>query len=133
MAFAGGIPGFAQNPCGTKKSTAEPRHMTFEAQNFLLNKDTWLLTLTFGRCGDVYSSGLLGGIVDTKIIVFWGKNARIYASCLLFSTDQPVFLVFKEKSEHTSTFWASPGNGGKNVKTFRWDQKAANTKPLHGI
>ena len=24
----------------TEKSTAEPRYMTFEAQNFLLNKDT---------------------------------------------------------------------------------------------
>ena len=24
----------------TKKSTAEPRYMTFETQNFLLNKDT---------------------------------------------------------------------------------------------
>ena len=54
----------------TKKSVAEPRYMTFEAQNFLLNKDTWLLTLTFGRCGDMYTSGLSGGGIDTKIIVF---------------------------------------------------------------
>ena len=42
--------------------------MTFEPQNFLLNKDTQLLTLTYGRCGDMYSSGLLGGPVDAKIV-----------------------------------------------------------------
>ena len=29
-------------PKTTKASAAEPRYMTFEAQTFLLNKDTWL-------------------------------------------------------------------------------------------
>ena len=52
----------------TKKSTAEPRYMTFEAQNFRLNKDTRLCTLTFGRCGDAAPSGLTPQIVDTEIV-----------------------------------------------------------------
>ena len=63
----------------TEKSAAEPRYMTFGAQNFLLNKDTWLCTLTFGTCGDRAPSALVPRIADTKIIVFWGKNARIHS------------------------------------------------------
>ena len=52
----------------TEKSAAEPRYMTFEAQIFLLNKDTRLCTLTFGRCGDEAPGGLTPQIVDTKIV-----------------------------------------------------------------
>ena len=33
-------------------------------------------------------------------------------------------VFFKEKSECAYTFWASPSQEGKNVKTFsRWDQR----------
>ena len=63
-----GFPGFAQSPCRTKKSAAKSRFMIFEAQNFLLNKDAQLLILTYGSCGDTFSSGLLGGTVDAKIV-----------------------------------------------------------------
>ena len=73
--ICGGFPGFRQNPCRTKKSAAKPRYVTSETQNFLLNKGTWLLTLTFGRCVGMYSSGLSGGIVGTKP-AFCSKNAR---------------------------------------------------------
>ena len=59
-------------------SAAEPRYMTFEAQNFLLNEDTWLCTLKFGTCGDRAPIGLVPRVADTKI-VFWGKNARIHS------------------------------------------------------
>ena len=52
----------------TEKSAAELRYMTFEAQTFLLNKDTSLCTLTFGRCGDEDSSGLTPQTVDIKIV-----------------------------------------------------------------
>ena len=67
--FCGGIPRFGQNLCRAKKSAAEPRYMTFDAQNLLLNKDTWLCALTFGICGGEYSSGLTSQIVDTKIVI----------------------------------------------------------------
>ena len=76
VAFVVGFPGLHKT---TKKSAAESRYMTSEAQNFLLNKHTRLCTLRFGRCGGGDSrSGLAPQIVDTKI-VFWGKNARIHA------------------------------------------------------
>ena len=42
MAFVVGFPGLHKT---TEKSAAEPRYMTFEAQNFLLNKDYALLRL----------------------------------------------------------------------------------------
>ena len=45
------IPGFAQNH-----------------QKVGRRKDTWLLTRTSGRCGDMYSSGLLGGILYYKAL-----------------------------------------------------------------
>ena len=58
MAFVERFPGLHET---IKKSAAEPRYTTFEAQNFLLNKvDTWLCTLTFGD-GD--SSGLAPQII----------------------------------------------------------------------
>ena len=65
MAFAVGFPGLHKT---TKNSAAEPRHMTFEAQNFLLNKVTWLFILRLERCGDIYSSDRLGGITATKFV-----------------------------------------------------------------
>ena len=37
---------------------------------------------------------------------------------------------FLKKNQTTPRPSEHPGYGGKNVKTFRWDQKAANTKPL---
>ena len=32
-------------------------------------------------------------------------------------------MVFKGKSERAKTFWASPSQGGGDVKTFRWEQR----------
>ena len=63
-------------------SAAEPRYMTFEAQNSLLNKDTWLCTLTFGRCGDGAPSGLAPQMLDTKL---YFEAKRPYS--LNYSTD----------------------------------------------
>ena len=73
------VVGFSGLHKTTKKSAAELRYMTFEAQNFLLNKDTRLCTLlTFGRCGDMASSGRLCRTVDTKIVF----QAKRPCSCL---------------------------------------------------
>ena len=42
VAFVVGLPGLHKT---TKKSATEPRYVAFEAQHFLLNKDTWLYAL----------------------------------------------------------------------------------------
>ena len=39
---------------------------------------------------------------------------------------------FLKKNQTTPRPSEHPPVMGENVKTFRWDQKAANTKPLHG-
>ena len=69
---------FPSSHKATNKSAAEPRYMTFEAQNFLLNKDTWLCTLTFGTCG----GGTAGCSCLTLLIpklYFEAKHARIHS------------------------------------------------------
>ena len=81
--ICGGIPGFAQNPHGTKKSAAEPRYMTFEAQNFLLNKDTWLLTLT---------------LEDVVIGTAAGFQVKFFIPKLYFEAKTPVFTPFFYRS-----------------------------------
>ena len=78
-------------PKTTKALTAEPRYMTFEAQTFLLNKDTWLCTLTFGTCGDMAPRGLKPRIADTTIVL-WGKNARIHAFLVPINRSTYFFL-----------------------------------------
>ena len=53
-----------------------------------------------------------------------------YVCQVLFKTI-PLFLKKNQTTPRPSEH--PPVMGEKNVKTFRWDQKAANTKPLHGI
>ena len=110
MAFVVGFPGLHKT---TKKSAAEPRYMTFEAQTFLLNKDTWLCTLAFGKCGDRDSSGLAPHIAGTKIVLR-GKNARIHAFLVPINRSTYFFNVV----EVSECFWTVPGQSGAELPIF---------------
>ena len=108
MAFVVRFPGLHKT---TKTSAAEPRYMTFEAQTFLLNKDTLLCTLESGRCGDRDSSGLAPHIADTKIIVLRGKNARIHAFLVPINRSTYFFNVV----EVSECFWTVPDQSGAEL------------------
>ena len=58
----------------------------------------------------MYISGLLGGIVDTKLI-FRGKNTRIHAFLL------PINLFFSVV-EVLAGFWTVPGQSGAELPIF---------------
>ena len=121
VAFVVGFPGLHKT---AKKSTAEPRYMTFETQNFL-RKDTWLWTFTFGRYGDVYSSGRPCWIVGTKI-VFSGK-ATVFMPFFYRSNDQPVFLVLLQRCRHVSgPFMVNQGRNCRHVYTLNTHLKNRN-------
>ena len=100
-------------PKTTKALTAEPRYMTFEAQTFLLNKDTWLCTLTFGICGDMAPKALVPRIADTKIVL-WGKNARIHGFLVPINRSTYFFNVV----EVSGCFWTVPGQSGAELPIF---------------
>ena len=57
----------------------------------------------------MYSSGLLGGIVDTKIVIS-GKNVRIYA----FLYRSTCFSIV----EVLACFWTVPGQSGAGLPIF---------------
>ena len=105
-----GFPGLHKT---TKKSAAEPRYMIFEAQTFLLNKDTLLCTLAFGRCGDRDSSGLAPHIADMKIVLR-GKNARIHAFLVPINRS----IYFFNVVEVSEFFWTVPGQSGAELPIF---------------
>ena len=101
-------------PCRAKKSAAEPRYMAFEAQTFLLNKDTRLYALL--RLEDVAVG--TATVSPLKLLIpklYFEAKTLVFAPFLYRSTDQPVFFNAVEVSV---CFWTVPGQWGAELPIF---------------
>ena len=144
MAFVVGFPGLHKT---TKKSAAEPRYMTFEAQTFLLNKDTVhdyaLLRLEDVARGTAAVSHLILLILKlyfgakTPVLLRLEDVARGTAAVshlillilkLYFGAKTPVLTPFLYRSidqpiffnvvEVSECFWTVPGQSGAELPIF---------------
>ena len=88
VAFVVEFPGLHKT---TKQSAAEPRYITFGAQNFLRNRDTWYELL--GLDDEAMCTAAVSYVELLIPKLYFEAKTTVFTPFFCRSTDQPVFLV----------------------------------------